>query len=717
MAAHGGVFRLLQPQALDHLLEPFPVLGTVNGVRAGADDGHTGRFQATGQFQRSLAAVLDDHTLGLLDVDDFQHVFQGDRLEVQPVGGVVVSGHGLRVAVDHDGFVAVFTHGQGRVNTAVVKLDALPDPVGATTNHYDLLSIAGVGLALFLIGGVHVRGVGGELGGAGIHALVHRADAQVVAQLAQAYLGDAQQFGQAGVGEALALEAEQGGLIDVGLAGALQGLLFFDQVFNLHQIPGVHLGVGEHVLDTHACAEGVTDVPDTIGSRHVQFPGQGFPGVFRGQFFQLFIKAFGAYFQAAQGFLQGLLEGPADGHDLTHGFHLGGQASIGLGELLESEPRDLGDHVVDGRLERSRGDATGDFVAQLIQGVAHGQFGGDLGDREAGGLGGQGRGTGHPRVHLDHDHTAGVRIDAELHVGAAGFHTDLTQDRQGGVPHDLVFLVGKGLGRGHGDGIPGVHAHGVEVLDGADDDAVVVLVADNFHLVLFPADQGFVDQQFVGGRQVQAAGTDFFEFVAVVGDTTAGAAHGEGGADDAREADVVGHFPGFFHGVGDGGAGAFQADLFHGLVEAVPVFGFINGVGVGTDHFHAVFLEDAVALQIQGAVQRGLAAHGGQQRIRLLFLDDLLDSLPGDRLDVSGIGHDRVGHDGGRVGVHQDDPVALFAQCLTGLGSGVIKLARLPDHDGAGAQDQDALDVGTFWHVLVNLSATFEFLQRYIWRP
>ena len=41
-----------------------------------------------------------------LGVEHLEHVFEGQRLEVQPVGGVVVGGHRLRVAVDHDRLVA-----------------------------------------------------------------------------------------------------------------------------------------------------------------------------------------------------------------------------------------------------------------------------------------------------------------------------------------------------------------------------------------------------------------------------------------------------------------------------------------------------------------------------------------------------------------------------------------------------------------------------------
>ena len=50
--------------------------------------------------------------------------------------------------------------------------------------HDDLLAVGRLGLALFLVRGIHVRGVGGEFGGAGVHALVDRTHVELVAQLA-----------------------------------------------------------------------------------------------------------------------------------------------------------------------------------------------------------------------------------------------------------------------------------------------------------------------------------------------------------------------------------------------------------------------------------------------------------------------------------------------------------------------------------------------------
>ncbi len=64
-----------------------------------------------------------------------------------------------------------------------------------------------------------------------------------------------------------------------------------------------------------------------------------------------------------------------------------------LGEFLERPAGDLGDDVVDGRLEAGGGLA-GDVVGDFVERVADGELGGDLGDGEAGRLAGAGRWSG-----------------------------------------------------------------------------------------------------------------------------------------------------------------------------------------------------------------------------------------------------------------------------------------------------------------------------------
>ncbi len=95
------------------------------------------------------------------------------------------------------------------------------------------------------------------------------------------------------------------------------------------------------------------------------------------------------HFQAAQCFLERFLESASDRHHLADRFHLRGQAVVGLREFLECESRNLGHHVIDGRLERGRRRAAGDVILQFVERVAHRQLGRNLRDRETGRLGGQ----------------------------------------------------------------------------------------------------------------------------------------------------------------------------------------------------------------------------------------------------------------------------------------------------------------------------------------
>jgi hypothetical protein len=77
--------------------EPGAVFRKVYGIGRGAEDSHSRRFQLVRQLQRTLAAELQDHPFWLLASYDLEHVFCGERLEVETCRGVVVGRDGLRV--------------------------------------------------------------------------------------------------------------------------------------------------------------------------------------------------------------------------------------------------------------------------------------------------------------------------------------------------------------------------------------------------------------------------------------------------------------------------------------------------------------------------------------------------------------------------------------------------------------------------------------------
>ncbi len=663
--------------------------------------------QAARQLQRGLPAERHHHAdqaraagpgRCLLGLDDVHHVLVGERLEVEAVGGVVVGRDRLRVAVQHDGLVAGVAEGEAGVDAAVVELDALPDAVGARPEDQHLRPVAGAHLGVVLVGGVVVRRVGGELGTTGVDGLVDRVDPGCCAGRAHGGVVDAPEPRELGVGEPEALGAPpvgpgHGREADLGEVGTLLG----DEA-DLVEEPRVDAGGGRQVVDADAPTQGRLELERPVGRADrgaghqlVERPlvGLGLGGVA--------VQAAAAGLERPEGLLQRLGEGAADGHGLPHRLHLGAEHGLGAGELLERPPRHLGDHVVDGGLEAGRR-GLGDVVRDLVEGVAHGELGGDLGDREAGGLRGERARAADPRVHLDDHEVAVGRVERELHVRPTGLDADAADALEGGVAHGLVLDVGQRLRGGDGDGVTGVHAHGVEVLDGADDDAVVGPVAHDLELVLLPARDRLLDEDLADGAGVEAQRREGLELLVGGGDAGALAAEDVGGPDDDGQAHPGQHLAGLLDGVRGARGRHVEADLLHRDLELVAVLGGGDGLGVGADELDVVLLEHAGRDQLHGQVEGRLAAEGGQQRVGLLPLDDAGEDADVERLDVGGVGELRVGHDRGRVRVGEDDAVALLAQHAAGLGARVVELARLADDDGAGPDEEDGGDVGALRH-------------------
>ncbi len=243
-----------------------------------------------------------------------------------------------------------------------------------------------------------------------------------------------------------------------------------------------------------------------------------------------------------------------------------------------------------------------------------------------------------------------------------------------------------------------MHAHRIQIFDGAHDDAVVVPVPHHLHFELFPADNRLFQQHFRGRRHFESVRDDALELLTVVGDAAPGSAERERRPNDGRETNIRLFLQRLFQGMRDIRPGHLETDVLHGLPEQVAVLGHVDGLAGSGDEFYVVFLEHAFPREVERTVEPGLAAHRGQEGVRTFPGDDSLDRRPVHRLDVDRVRHLRVRHDRRRVGIHQDDPIALLPQRLARLRAGVIEFARLADHDGTGAYDQDALYICAFGH-------------------
>ncbi len=396
-------------------------------------------------------------------------------------------------------------------------------------------------------------------------------------------------------------------------------------------------------------------------------------------------------FHRADDFLQGFLECPADRHRLTHALHLRRQRFIGLGKLLESPAGHLHDDVIDRGLETGAG-GSGDVVLEFVEGVSNGKFGRDLGDGKARGLAGERATARDAGIHLDHHHLElailGPWVHGELHVAATRLDAHGPHDRERCVTHALVFLVRQCQDRRDGDAVARVDAHGIDVLDAADDDAVVLLVADDFEFEFLPADHGLVDLDLGDHAGGEPARDNVLELFEVVGDAAATTAQREGGADDRWQANLLEEILRVWECVDDLGLGQFEADLFADVLEYLAVFGAMDDLAIGTDHLDAILRECAVVPHRASAVEGRLTAQRWQDRIdarasMLLERDDLADGLGRDGLDVRPIAELRIGHDGRWVAVDQHDAIPLGLERLAGLRARIVKLAALANHDRA----------------------------------
>ena len=164
------------------------------------------------------------------------------------------------------------------------------------------------------------------------------------------------------------------------------------------------------------------------------------------------------------------------------------------------------------------------------------------------------------------------------------------------------------------------------------------------------------------------------------------------------KADGVGRGHGLGLGVDDGRFRDLQADGLHCGPELFSAFRLLDHGDIGGQEFDTVLFQYPGLGHLDGGIQRGLAAERRQQCVGPFLLDDLDDHLRGDRLDIGGVGQLRIGHDGGRVGVDQDNLVALLLQRLDRLGPGIIEFAGLADDDRPGADDENFMDIGSFRH-------------------
>ncbi len=269
------------------------------------------------------------------------------------------------------------------MHTAVIELDALPDAIRAAAENHDLVGARRIGLAFLFVRRIQVGGRRREFRRAGVHALESGSQICLLAVLTHDRLLDSKQDRDTAVREALALQHAQAIAPERLQALCAHHVFLLNEIFDLREEPWIDAGQFGDFRTPQADPEGIGDAQQPVRPGHTQFVPHLLEFVIGWLSGRYLDQPIDAGLEAAQRLLQRLLERAPDRHHLADRLHLRGQAVVRAGELLEGEARNLGDDIVDRRLERSRRCAAGDLVLQLVQRIADCEFCGDLGDREA----------------------------------------------------------------------------------------------------------------------------------------------------------------------------------------------------------------------------------------------------------------------------------------------------------------------------------------------
>ena len=260
-------------------------------------------------------------------------------------------------------------------------------------------------------------------------------------------------------------------------------------------------------------------------------------------------------------------------------------------------------------------------------------------------------------------------------------------------------LFGDGEHGSRTEGIPRVHAQGINVLNEADGDHFPFRIPHHFQLQLLPSQDGLFHQDLAHQTGLEASGADCAQFFFIVYQTAPCASHGVGRPQHHRISQCLCNLQRFLHSVGHFAAGHLNAQGIHGFLKLNPVLSPLNGIHLNAYHLHLILLQDSRPCQFRTEVEPRLSAQIRQQRIRTLLGNNLLQTLLVQRLDIGHIRRLRICHDGGRIGIHQYDLIAQLLQRLTGLGAGIVKLTGLAYDDGPGTYDQNFVNISSLWHV------------------
>ena len=385
-------------------------------------------------------------------------------------------------------------------------------------------------------------------------------------------------------------------------------------------------------------------------------------------------------FQRTDGLHQSPLKIRADTHYFTGSLHLCGQRPFCRNKFVKRQPGQLHHTIIQCGLKAGTGFA-GNGILNLIQRIAQGNLRRHPGNGIPCGLAGQCGRTADTGIDFDYAVFKAGGMECKLYITSAG-NLQFADNIQGRTAQHLVLLIPQCLGRRHYNTVSGMYTHRVNILHIADCDTVACTIPHHLIFNFFPAGNTPLHQYLAHSGQAQPVCQNFLQFYLVVRDTAAAASQRISRAQYHRIAGTACKRNAVLHRFHHFGSRTGFTDFFHGVFKLLPVFRLLNGGCRSAQQGYMVRRKKSRFLQLHPQIQPGLSAQCGQNTVRLLFLNQLLQHFDRQRFDIYTVGNILICHNRGGVGIHQHHFHAFFFQGAAGLCPRIVKFRGLSDHNG-----------------------------------
>ena len=246
-----------------------------------------------------------------------------------------------------------------------------------------------------------------------------------------------------------------------------------------------------------------------------------------------------------------------------------------------------------------------------------------------------------------------------------------------------------------------VYTNRVNVLHTANGDGIIGGVAHNLKFNFFVALHALLNEYLMNGRELECVCAYLNKLCLIVGKATACAAKRKCRAQNNGIADALCCLFGFLERVGDLGGNGGLTNRLAKLLEELAILGARNALTACAKQFYITFAQYTLLFQLHSKVEACLPTNAGNNGIGALVAQDLGYVFQRQGLHIDLVRNGGVGHDGGRVGVDENDLVALLLECKTRLRACIVKLGGLSDNDRARTDDQNLFQICSLCHTLI----------------